>query len=184
MVLPYRHTTWVGDEDLNGLKENYIFETMGILIRGEVLLRNGVLENYDDDLFQSALIEMLIITRSLLNKYIHLNKQDKEIVSVLDNIKYFRDGLCHTDSWRSSDGNVQYSIFSIPMNYDGSIPWISKDSKLDKEGIGKADDIALKIGSRKLWIKKDLIEAFTFTRDYFSKKMPADYLFSMQCIKK
>lgn len=180
---------WIGDEKLPKDEPHYFSETMRLVNRGETLLENGILTQYHNELYLSALTEFLIITRSLLQKYMQQNKDDKEIKNRCKHIAFFRNGLCHTNDRKLVLDMNTFKVISIPTNYDGSVPWLLKDGKLQmkdgkaftsEEWISQCDDILHKQGEKELWIKKELVRDFCFARDYFAKKLPSDYDFQVR----
>lgn len=182
--LPYKSYCWVGSGDLSLVEESFILDTITLISRGEELLEHGILNDVENPLFLSAVIELLIITRSLLQKQLNIKEMPSDKHKDLEIIKYFRDGLCHTDSWRSKAGKTKYRITYMRGNYDGTQPWINwndGDLKIDKVSYQNADDICLYIGERGLWVNKNLISIFKSIRDYFAKKIPSEYEFSVRC---
>lgn len=182
--LPYRSEKWVGSGDLTNVAHSFLFDTITLVSRGEKLIECGIFSDESNTLFTSAVIDMLILTRSLLEKWVKVKEFPDEHMEKLQLIKYFRDGLCHTESWRSKGENVKYRITYMRANYDNSFPWISvKDGTptIDKQLYSEADDICLYVGDEGLWINKDLITTFNLTRDYFAEKLPDDYNFSVRC---
>lgn len=183
---PYNAHKWQGDEDLSCFDESFIFDTIHSINRGQILIANGIFEQYNNDFFYSATIEILIIVRSLMERMSKLQALTEEQKSQLKDIKYFRDGLCHTESYRSARGSAKYRITYIPCNYDGSAPWIitkNNNTTINKAIMEKADDIRLFIGDNGLWIKKELIESFKLARDYFGIKLPDEYEFMLRAQK-
>lgn len=182
--LPYRSEKWVGSGDLTSVEHSFLFDTITLVSRGEELIECGIFSNESNTLFTSAVIDMLILTRSLLEKWAKVKELPDEHMERLKLIKYFRDGLCHTESWRSKGEKVKYRITYMRANYDGSFPWISvKDGtpNIDKQLYLEADDICLYIGDKGLWINKDLITTFNLAKDYFVEKLPDDYNFLVRC---
>lgn len=183
---PYCSETWVGTEDISKAGESFIFDTIYLVSRGEELIEYGIFNQEKNPLFMSAVIELLVITRSLLQRQKELNVLSSEELKNLELIKHFRDGLCHTESWRSKGNKVKYRIVFYRSNYDGSAPWINSSNQgtyLDKDLYMNSDDIRLFIGDRGLWIEKELISVFNLTRDYFAEKLPNDYEFSVKARK-
>lgn len=182
--LPYRSEKWVGSGDLTNVEHSFLFDTITLVSRGEELVECGIFNDESNTLFMSAVIDMLILTRSLLEKRVKVKDFPDDHMEKLKLIKYFRDGLCHTESWRSKGEKVKYRITYMRVNYDGSFPWFSvKEGKpdIDKQLYLEADDIRLFIGDEGLWIKKELIATFNLTRDYFAERLPDDYNFSIRC---
>lgn len=183
---PYYSEKWVGEEDISKSGESFIFDTISLISRGESLVECGIFKQDQSPLFMSAVIELLIITRSLLQRKKDLNAISSIELVNLELIKYFRDGLCHTESWRSRGNIVKYRISYCRGNYDGSAPWFNsliKGSHIDKDLYMNSDDIRLFIGDRELWIEKELISTFNLTSSYFAEKIPSDYAFSVRCRK-
>lgn len=183
---------WVGDETLplRNNEPHYFFETIGLVSRGEKLLENGILNRYFDVLYLSALTEFLIITRSLLEKYLKQNLEDTDTRNRCNHIAHFRNGLCHTESLKNVVDKKTFIISSIPANYDGSVPWVLKNGQMvmkdgractSEELVRQCDDIIHRQGNKQLWIKKELIRDFYFVRDYFAQKLPCDYAFQVRC---
>lgn len=181
--LPYRSEKWVGSGDLTNVEHSFVFDTITLVSRGEELIECGIFDDDSNILFMSAVTELLILTRSLLEKEVKVKGSTDSSAEQSELVIYFRNGLCHTESWRSKGEKVKYRITHIRGNYDGSFPWLSvKDNKptINNDLYLKADDICLYIGDRGLWIKKDLISTFNLTRDYFAEKLPDDYAFSVK----
>ena len=184
--IPYRSEKWIGEEDVSKAGESFIFDTINLISRGESLIECGIFEQEQNTLFMSAVIELLIITRSLLQRKKELNTLSSLELENLELIKYFRDGLCHTESWRSKGNKVKYRITYCRGNYDGSTPWINpsdKGSYIDKDLYMNSDDIRLFIGDRGIWMEKELVSIFNSTNSYFAAKLPIDYAFSVKCRK-
>lgn len=180
--LPYGSHKWVGSGDLTNVEHSFLFDTITLVGRGEELIDYGIFDDESHTLFMSAVIDILILTRSLLEKWVKVKEFPEEQRAQLELIKHFRDGLCHTESWRSKGEKVKYRITHIRGNYDGSAPWFNlKGDKLVMDGklYSESDDICLYIGDRGLWIKRDLIGTFNSVRDYFAEKLPDDYAFSV-----
>lgn len=179
--LPYGAHKWVCEEDLSSLKKGFIIYIMDHILRGEEIIENGVINEYDHVLFRSVLTEMLIVTRNLLWSFNKLCPNDETTIEYEKIIKLFRDRFCHleSDGWR--DGTVIYRQAIIPLNYDESMPWINKQMEIDETKIKNADDIAIFSGSDKLWVKKELLTSFEYVRNYFIKKLPDDYNFRVRC---
>ncbi|WP_201618355.1 hypothetical protein [Psychrobacter urativorans] len=179
-----QYNQWVGIEELPDNENHYFFETMNLVSRGEILLENGILNQCHNDLYMSALTEFILITRSLLEKYLKQNKDDEQVKKRRDHIKIFRDGLCHTNSLINTDTGILFAIISMPANYDGSMICDVKNGKVimkdgttftHEKAMNQADDILHRQGAHKLWIKKELIADFCFSRDYFARKLPYNY---------
>lgn len=183
---PYRSEKWVGEEDISKAGESFISDTLNLISRGESLIECGIFKQDQSPLFVSALIELLIITRSLLQKKKDLNTISSIDLANLELIKYFRDGLCHTESWRSKGNKVKYRITYCRSNYDGSAPWMKSSDKgfyIDKDLYMNSDDIRLFIGDKVLWIEKELLSIFNLTSGYFAENLPNDYAFRVKCRK-
>jgi hypothetical protein len=183
---PYRSERWIGEEDISKTGESFIFDTISLISRGESLIECGIFKQDQNQLFMSAVIELLIITRSLLQRKKDLNAISSIDLVNLELIKYFRDGLCHTESWRSRGNTVKYRITYCRGNYDGSAPWINpsnEGSYIDKDLYMNSDDIRLFIGDRGLWIEKELVSIFHLTYNYFAENLPNDYASSVRCRK-
>ena len=183
---PYNSKKWVGKEDISKAGESFIVDTINLISRGKTLIECDIFKQDQNPLFMSAVIELLIITRSLLQRRKHLNAVSSIESVDLELIKYFRDGLCHTDSWRSKGNTGNYRITYCRGNYDGSAPWMNLSntgSYIDKSLYINSDDIRLFIGDRGLWIEKELVSIFNLTSSYFAENLPSDYAFSIRCRK-
>ena len=104
---PYYSEKWVGEEDISKSGESFIFDTISLISRGESLVECGIFKQDQSPLFMSAVIELLIITRSLLQR-----KKDLNAISSIE--------LGRVEHWRQINGkkNSERLIFKFSHKKD------------------------------------------------------------------
>lgn len=166
---------WKGNEDLSHFNENFIFEVAYQLQRCEILIKNGILEKHDDDLFFSALTEFLVLVRSLIWKYNKLTDSNK--TELQDKIILFRDALCHTDHKNNRDGKVQFRIVALPVDDNEEIAIKVTNNPANLIVRAHSDDVVVFLGGSKLSVKKELIATCQTLLNYFWGNLPDEHSF-------
>lgn len=173
----YRADTWTGvDLSHINLKHNFIPETVNLLYQGNRLIDNGIFNRTDDDLLYSAIVDMLITTRNLGEKYRIITNQHRQLY---DKIRQFRNAVCHTDSEFNTDGRLVFQISHVPVLSTSGLPNIGKnaDGSLDLSKVHDADEILLTMGRKRLLIHQELLAEFEFLQDFFWSNLPSEHEF-------
>ncbi len=180
----YQQHLWAGKDltefkGAKGLKYNFIAETVNQLHHGNNLINNGIFDRSDDDLLYCAITEMLIIVRSLGEKYRIITNDYRPLYNT---IRQFRNAVCHTDSQFNTDGCLVLQIVPIPIMSSTGMPNIlhREDGTIDLSQIHNTDEIKLLMGQKPLLIHAKLLAEFNYLQDFFWSHMPSEHEFFLK----
>ncbi|WP_296201933.1 hypothetical protein [Psychrobacter sp. UBA3962] len=182
--MPYASHRWTGDEDLSGVKDQFIPSIKFSIARVETVLSTGIIDKPGHPLFYSALLNILISTRDLMQKRYSLVGSWEEHQELFEKVKKFRDCLCHSDDEKVANKGVYFEIGWLAENYDVDNPYckITTNPLSVELQDGPSDDVELYVGGDRCWVKKDIIKAYSLLKSYFEENLKDDIKFLERCL--